>query len=167
MAHGGDIRMAVRADYIFGQLDLDAAAAKAGVPVATARRWKREALAAGDDWDRARSAQMMAGGGVEDVMRQSLAAMMQQTQTTIQWLQSDAEIAPLVRVEAVGKLGDSLAKMSAAMRRFMPETDALAVRLDTLKRLGEFVRAKHPRHGAAFSEILEPFAGEITRTHVQ
>ena len=43
----------------------------------------------------------------------------------------------------------------------MPETDVMAIRLDTIKRLGEFVRAKHPRHAAAFSEILEPFAQEL------
>jgi hypothetical protein len=161
MAHGDDVRRALRADFIFGQLDLDASATKAEVPVATARRWKRESLAAGDDWERARSAQMMAGGGIEDVMRQSLAAMMQQTQTTIQWLQSDAQIAPLARVEAIAKLGDALNKMVASMKRGMPETDALAVRLDTIKRLGEFVRAKHPRHVGAFAEILEPFAHEV------
>jgi uncharacterized protein YjcR len=162
MAHGDDARRLIRGDYVFGQIDLEAAAVKAGIPIATVRRWKREALAAGDDWERARSAQMIAGGGIEDVMRQSLAAMMQQTQTTIQWLQSDAVIPPLARVEAISKLGDALNKMVAAMKRGMPETDALAVRLDTIKRLGDFVRTKHPRHVNAFAEILEPFAQEVS-----
>lgn len=165
MAHDEDIRRKVRGAYVFDQLGLDAAATQHGVPVATARRWKREGKDLGDDWDRAKSAQMIAGGGIEEVMRQSLAAMMQQMQATIQWLQSDAEIAPLARVEAIAKLNDGMAKGVAAMRRAMPETDALAVRLDTIKRLGDFVRAKHPRHGNAFAEILAPFADEIARSY--
>jgi len=161
MAHSDDTRRAVRAAYVFDQVALGVAGAKHDVPEATAKRWLREARAAGDDWEKARGAQMIAGGGIEEVMRQSLAVMMQQTQSTLEWLQNDAEIEPLERVKAIASLGDSLNKMVAAMRRMMPETDALAVRLDVVKRLGEFVRAKHPRHVGAFAEILELFAAEL------
>ncbi|MGI0444839.1 DUF1804 family protein [Pseudomonas aeruginosa] len=38
-----------------------------GVSYGTARRWKLQAEAEGDDWDKAQSAQLLAGGGLEDV----------------------------------------------------------------------------------------------------
>ena len=66
MAHSDDTRRKVRAAYIFDQMDLPVAALKEGVPDGTAKRWKKEAKAAGDDWDRARSAQLIAGGGMEE-----------------------------------------------------------------------------------------------------
>ncbi len=47
----------------------------------------------------------------------------------------------------------------------MPEADKLAIATDVVKRLGEFVRTRHPRHAAAFAEILEPFADEIGRVY--
>lgn len=160
MAHGEDTRRAVRAAFVFDQLALESAAAKAGVPLATARRWVREAKAAGDDWERARSAQLIAGGGIEDVVRQTLAILVQQTQATAEAIQV-SDMDPAAKVQALASLADSHTKMTAALRRIMPETDAMAIRLDVVKRLGEFVRARHPRHGAAFAEILEPFAAEL------
>jgi hypothetical protein len=161
MAHGEETRRAVRAGYVFDQLALEAAAIKLGVPEATAKRWKREAREAGDDWDRARSAQMIAGGGIEDVVRQTLAVIVQQTQATVQAIQAAEDMPAADKVQMLTSLSDAYNKLMSASRKLMPETDAMAIRLDTVKRLGEFIRARHPRHGAAFSEILEPFASEL------
>ena len=59
MAHDDTNRRAGRADYVFNQLGLEVAAAKNGVPHATVRNWKRQGKELGDDWDKARAAQMI------------------------------------------------------------------------------------------------------------
>lgn len=161
MSHDPAFRSRVRAAYVFEQLDLDPAALKVGVPEGTARRWKREAKAAGDDWDKAKSAQLIAGGGIEDVVRQTLAVVVQQVQATVDAIQQAPDMAPGDKVAMLASLADAYNKLMSASRRLMPETDTMAVRLDTVKRLGEFVRAKHPRHGSAFIEVLEPFAASL------
>lgn len=165
MAHGEDIRRAVRAAFVFQQLSLEIAAVKSEVPIATARRWKREALAAGDDWEKARAAQMIAGGGIEDVVRQTLAVVVQQVQATVEAIQQSPDMPPATKVDMLASLADAYNKLMAASRRLMPETDKLAVGMDVMKRLGEFIRARHPRHGAAFAEVLEPFADELARAY--
>ncbi|MFZ5483499.1 MAG: DUF1804 family protein [Pseudomonadota bacterium] len=161
MAHGEEIRRAVRAGYVFDQFTLEAAALKVGVPEATAKRWKREAREAGDDWDRARSAQMIAGGGIEDVVRQTLAVIVQQTQATVDAIQAAEDMPAADKVQMLTSLADAYNKLMSASKKLMPETDAMAIRLDTVKRLGDFIRTRHPRHAAAFSEILEPFAASL------
>ncbi len=161
MAHGEETRRAVRAGYVFDQLALEAAAVKLGVPEATAKRWKREAREAGDDWDRARSAQMIAGGGIEEVVRQTLAVIVQQTQATVQAIQAAEDMPAADKVQMLTSLADAYNKLMSASKKLMPETDAMAIRLDTVKRLGEFIRARHPRHASAFVEILEPFAASL------
>lgn len=165
MARTDETRRAVRGDYVFKQLGLEVAAVMHDVPTATARRWKREALAAGDDWDKARSAQMIAGGGLEDVVRQTLAVVIQQVQATVEAIQADADMAPGERVKALSSLADAYNKLMAVSRRLMPETDSLAISMQVVKRLGEFIRQKHPRHLNAFAEILEPFADELAKAN--
>lgn len=163
MAHSDEARRAVKAAYVFDQLTLEVAALKAEVPFATARNWKRSAKAAGDDWDKARSAQMIAGGGIEDVVRQTLAVVVQQVQATVESIQQSPDMDPATKVQMLASLADAYNKLMAASRRLMPETDAMSIRLDTLKRLGDFIRTRHPRHAAAFSEVLEPFADELAK----
>lgn len=165
MAHGEDTRRAVRAAFVFDQLGLEIAAAKAGVPEATARRWKREAKAEGDDWDKARSAQMIAGGGIEDVVRQTLAVVVQQVQATVELLQSRPDMPPAEKVQALASLADAYNKLMAASKRLMPETDKLAVAMDVVKRLSDHIRTKHPKHAGAFAEVLEPFADELAHAY--
>lgn len=165
MAHGEDTRRAVKAAFVFDQLSLEMAALKAGVPIATARNWKRSAKQAGDDWDKARGAQLIAGGGIEDIVRQMIAAVVQQAQSTMESIQADIEIPPGDRVKMITSLADSLNKMVAAGKRFMPETDKLAVATDVAKRMAEFVREHYPQHAAAFAEILGPFGDELARAY--
>lgn len=165
MAHSDDTRRAVRASFVFDQLGLEVAAVKHGVPVATARRWIREARDAGDDWDKARTAQMMAGGGVEAIARQTMAMFSQQAQATMLMLQDDTKLSPIERGKALASLADSFTKLVSANSRLMPETDKLAVAMDVIRRLAEFVRANHPQHAAAYAEILGPFGEEIARAY--
>ena len=66
MAHPKETRLALRAAYL-GGLPIEQAASQAEVPLATARRWKSEALAEGDDWDKFQAASLIiAGGGFAD-----------------------------------------------------------------------------------------------------
>ena len=65
MAHSQDVRDKVRRAYVFNSLSLEIAAMQGGVSFATARRWKKEASEAGDDWDKIRT--MLLGLGREDV----------------------------------------------------------------------------------------------------
>ena len=165
MAHGEDTRRAVRAAYVFDQLGLEVAAVKEGVPTATARRWKREAKDAGDDWDKARSAQMIAGGGIEDVVRQTLAVMVQQVQATIESIQAAPDMDPTTKVQMLASLGDSYHKLANVSRRLMPETDKLAVAMDVIKRLDAFIRDNHPQQAGVFAELLPTFGQELARAY--
>jgi hypothetical protein len=163
MAHEPERKVELRGAYLSG-LTMEVAASKAGVPIDTARRWKRQAKEAGDDWDRLRGAQLLAGGGIEEVLRRVLAVAISQTEATLEMLKDGTDIPAMERVQATASLADSLNKMVAASRRMMPETDALAVRLDTLKRLAEFTREKYPKSAGALVEVLEAFGAEVARS---
>jgi len=165
MAHDDAVRRAVRGDYVFNQLGLEIAATKNGVPYATVRNWKREGKELGDDWDKARAAQMIAGGGIEDVVRQTLGIVVQQVQATVQSIQDAPDMAPGDKVQMLASLADAYNKLMAASRKLMPETDKLAVATDVAKRLADFVRANYPQHAAAFAEILGPFGDDLARAY--
>ncbi len=165
MAHGEEKIRAVRASYVFDQLGLEIAAMKHGIPEATARRWKRDAKQAGDDWDKARSAQMIAGGGIEDVVRQTLAVVVQQVQATVEAIQANPDMPPADKVQALASLADAYNKLMAASKRLMPETDKLAVAMDVVKRMAEFVAKKKPALAHEFVELMEPFGDEIARVY--
>lgn len=165
MAHSDDTRRAVKAAYVFDQLALELAAVKHGVPVATARRWKQEARRAGDDWDKARGAQLIAGGSMEDVVRQTMAAMVQQVQATMEALQTNPDMPPLAKTQALASLADSYNKLLAANRRLMPETDKLAVAMDVIRRLLEFTKARYPGNAAGLAEMLEAFGEDLVKAY--
>lgn len=165
MAHSDDTRRAVRGAYVFDQVSMELAAPMHGVPVATARRWKAESKKAGDDWDKARSAQMIAGGGIEDVVRQTLAVVVQQVQATVELIQNAPDMPPAEKVQALASLADAYNKLMAASKRLMPETDKLAVAMDVIKRLDTFVRESYPQHVSAFAELLAPFGQDLARAY--
>jgi hypothetical protein len=165
VAHGDEIRRAVRAAYVFDQLGLEVSALKCEVPIATARRWKTEARKAGDDWDKARAAQLIAGGGIEDVVRQTLAVVVQQVQATVESIQAAPDMAPGDKVQMLASLADAYNKLMAASKRLMPETDRLGVAMDVLRRELEFVRARFPQHVGVMAEILAPFGDELARAY--
>ncbi|MGL9774720.1 MAG: DUF1804 family protein [Sodalis sp. (in: enterobacteria)] len=56
MAHSRATREGLRRAYVFDNLSLELAAIQCGVSVHSARRWKKEALNSGDDWEVIRSA---------------------------------------------------------------------------------------------------------------
>lgn len=165
MAHSEETRRAVRAAYVFDQLGLEVAAIKFGVPTATARRWKQEGKREGDDWDRARSAQMIAGGGIEEVARQTLAVVVQQVQATVETIQDSTEMKPGDKVQALASLADAYNKLMGASRKLMPETDRLAIAMDVIKRFGEFTAKRKPVLAGEFVELIEGFGEELARAY--
>ena len=166
MAHPREIRLALRAAYL-GGLPIEQASAKAGVPLATARRWKSEALAEGDDWDKFQRASMIvAGGGFDQAMGRVAAGVILRCEALLERISSDPEIDPLDATKAVGSLTDSLSKAHAAAKRLMPEADRYGVAMDVLKRLAEHAMA---RKSGAFAgelvELIEAFGAELGRAY--
>lgn len=161
MAHSDAIRAKVRASFVYDRLPLEQAAARHGVAATTAARWKKAARAAGDDWDKHRAANLLAGGGVEDVARQMLSDYVIQHKTLMALIAGDAVFTPAQRVEMLASLADSFTKTVSASRRVLPETNELAIALETMALLGSFVRDYFPAHATAFLEILEPFGAKL------
>lgn len=166
MAHGEDKRRSLRAAYVYDQLPLEQAAAKAGVPASTAARWKRQAKTEGDDWDKHRAACTLASGGIEDVSRQMLTDYVVQHKTLIDQLREDTSgkpLSPRDKADILASLADSFNKTVGACRKVMPETNELAVALEVLGLLGEFVRSHFPQHAEALLDVLEPFGVVLSK----
>ncbi|WP_375591729.1 DUF1804 family protein [Chitiniphilus eburneus] len=170
MAHPQEKRDAVRRAFVFDQMALELAALTHDVPLATARRWKREAEAAGDDWDKCRAAQTLSGGSMEALARQMLAGFLLQYQAAMDALNTEpaegvALLTPMKRVEMLASLADSYNKTVAASRRVLPETSQLATAMEVVQGLAVFVRTHYPQHAAAFVEILEPFGADLAKRY--
>lgn len=158
MAHPDDTRRSVRAAFVFDAQTLEIAALRYGVPLPTARRWKSEAKTAGDDWDRARGAQMIAGGGIEDVVRQTLGVIVQQVQVTVDDIQASTDIDPAEKVKMLASLGNSYHKLMATSKRLMPEIDQLAIETSAVKGFVELLLRLHPNTGEAALAALEAYS---------
>lgn len=165
MAHPVETRQAVRAAYVFERLGLEAAADKAGVPYATARRWKARAEGEGDDWDKARAAGALSHGGANTVAQLVLSDFLTLHQTTVEDLTNAGDIEPLKKAEALSRLADAFQKTISAVARAAPELGRYAVATELLKDLAAFVREHHPDRVEALVEILEPFAVHVAKKY--
>lgn len=163
MAHPQETRERLRRSYIFSQMSLEIASAQTGVTFSTARRWKKEAQDANDDWDKLRAAHIMAGNGLEDIGRAILTGLMTQYQVTLELLTTDSSMPADKRVDLLASLADAFNKAVAANKKILPEVSQLAVALEVIQRLSTFVAENYPQHLAAFVEILEPFGGEMEK----
>lgn len=165
MAYTATDKTAARARYIHDTLPLEEVAAVTGISHSTLLRWKRAAYKAGDDWDKLRAAKLMSGGHVETVQRQMLAEYVHQHKLLLESVLADPDMSAAKTIKAISSLADSFTKMVAASRNILPETNELAVALETLRLLGDYVRRAFPQHAAAFVEILEPFGEEIAQKY--
>jgi len=82
MAIDQKIKTDVRTKYVQGQ-SLATAAELVGASYQTARNWKRKAKESGDDWDVARAARRLSGGGMEELTGQVLEEMSTQFLATL------------------------------------------------------------------------------------
>ncbi|MRN38944.1 DUF1804 domain-containing protein [Neisseria sp. N95_16] len=165
MAHPQEKRERLRQLYVSGAQTLETAAIMCEVPQATARSWKRADKEKGNDWDKLRAAYTLAGGGIEDLSRAMLAGFMVQYNSTMTMLQDSSieDLTPSDRAKMLASLADAFTKTVAANARVMPETSKLATALELIEFLMVFVQEKHPKHLAAFVEVLEPFGVEVER----
>ena len=160
MAHPKETRDAVRRAYVYDRLSLEVSALKAGVSYATAARWKGQSAKDGDDWDKAQAAQLLSGGGIENIARQMLAGLVMQYQATMDAVSVDTDITPGAKVQMLASLADAYNKTVSASKRILPETSELATALQVVQLLADFIQQRHPKHATAFVQILEPF-GEV------
>jgi hypothetical protein len=161
MAYAPDTIKAVRTSFINEQLPMESAAEKHGVPVATARRWKKDALQSGDNWDVLKTAYVMTAGGLEEVSRHVLMSFMVQYRTVMDELTTDADVAPVVRADKIVALADAFNKMTAASRRVLPEVSRLVVALDVIEQFASHVQKHRPDVLTVFLELLDGFGREI------
>ncbi|RAA84208.1 DNA-binding protein [Burkholderia multivorans] len=164
MAYSKEVRDKVRRAFVFDRLSLEVAAMKSGVNYSTARRWKDDARAAGDDWEKAQAAQLLAGGGIEGAARQMLAGMVTQYQATMDELDS-AEMKPADKVAMLASLADAYNKTVNASKRVLPETNELAIAMGVVQRLATFIKDRYPEHVGAFADVLGPFGDELATAY--
>jgi len=165
MAHSPETKRALRSAYVHQSLALEAAAERSDISLGTATRWKREAKAEGDDWDKARAARLMSAEGTEAIMQTVLEEFILIFKSGIAELKEPKEgvaISPIARADAIVKLSDGFSKVMATARKFSPEVNKLALGMDVIKLLAEFVGERYPQHAPAFIEILEPFGQRLS-----
>lgn len=165
MAHPPEKVAKLRAAYVYDRMGLDAAAEKAEVSIATARRWKRDAEASGDDWERARSAARLAGDGMQTIVQMMLEDYMALHQATVEGVKAAANVKPLEKAEVVSRLADAFTKTMAAVSKASPQLNRLGVATDVLQRLSRYTAEVHPHLAEALLEVLEPFAAELARDY--
>ncbi len=146
-------------------MTLEQAAERHDVSVGTARRWKSAAEAAGDDWERARSAARLAGDGMQLVAQMILNDYLLLHQATIDGIREAADIPPLNKAEALSRLADAFTKTMSAVGKAAPELSKLAVATDVLQRLAKYVAGNRPDLAAALLEVIEPFAAELAKDY--
>ena len=161
MAHDAAKRQEARSLYVFKRLPLTTAAERAGVHGGTVRRWKKAALEAGDDWDRARTAASLAGQSGHDIVLALVEDFVGLHQNVLDELKTAPDIAVVDKARMLAMLADAFTKTMNAAGKASPDISRLAVAQDVIKRLGDFVASRFPQHGAAFLEILEPFGQEL------
>ncbi|WP_413207984.1 DUF1804 family protein [Rhodospirillum sp. A1_3_36] len=165
MAHDPETREAVRAGYVFQRLTLEQAAGKAGVGLATARRWKSRAAAAGDDWDKARATYSLSGEGASTIAQLVLADFLTMYQATVEAVRDNPNVPAMDRAEMLSRLADAFQKTMSAVAKAAPELGRYAVAGELLGDLATFVAERYPQHMAAVHEIMEPFAVQMARKY--
>ncbi|WP_323790116.1 DUF1804 family protein [Thalassovita sp.] len=158
-----DLRRKARSDYIFRRFTQSTIAAAYGISEATVGRWKKAAKAEGDDWDKARTAHVIAGEGVEAVVSTVVEDFMIQAQSILDEIKEGNHNVQ-EKVAMLVSLSDAMTKMAASAKRFAPKVSELGVAQDVMSKLLDFVREEFPHHAAAILEIIEPF-GERLAEH--
>ena len=162
MAHDQATKDKLRRLYVFERLSLEIAAGQCGVSFATARRWKDKAETAGDNWEKLRAAHTMAGKDLEDIARQLLTDLVLQFKGTMDAL-SREDIPASERVTLLTSLSDSYNKAISANKKLLPETSRLAVALEVLEKLADWLKTKRPELLGAFLDELEPFGAMLEK----
>ncbi len=165
MAHPKDTRIKARNMYVQTRCAIPTISAALDVPEGTLRKWKGDAKQSGDDWDIARAAATMKGEGLETMVSAVIEDFTVMFQVTMEQVKEDPNIKPDSKVKLMASLSDSFNKMVLAAGRSAPKLNEMAIAMDVVKRLAEFIAGEFPQHGTAFQEILEPFGTEIVKVY--
>lgn len=163
MAHPQEKRDLVRRKYVFENQSLELAATFSGVPLATVRSWKYTAKEQGDDWDKARSAHLFAGGGIETVGQTLLAGFLVQWQSAFDDLEKAENVNPLEKAKVLASLTDSYLKVINANKKLLPETQATAVAVLVVEALLNHISEVYPNKLQDFALILQTFESVMER----
>lgn len=163
MAHPHERRTQLRGLYVHQRLPMEVAARKAEVAVGTAKRWKAEAKANGDDWDNARAAVALGDETFATLSKQLLEDYLVQHQATMDMLREDKNLGARDRAETLASMSDSFNKTMASFRRLNPELNKQAVQLDVLRLFAQFAQRRYPQHVPALLDMLEPFGEELAK----
>ena len=155
MAHDEKTKADVRRYYVFDCLTLEQAAEKAKVSYNTARRWKREAEARGDNWDKVRDASTMASGKVEDVARGMLTTFVLYFESTMDELRKTEDLPVSEKAKLIQGLGDSYSKMVASSKRLLPEVSELATAWKVIEMVTNLIKTKHSDLLPTFLSVLD------------
>lgn len=153
-------RRKARSDYVYRRMTLATIAVTHNVHEATVGRWKKSAKDDGDDWDKARTAHVIAGEGVEVVVSSVVEDFMIQAQAILDEIKSGTHTTQ-EKVQMLVSLSDAMTKMAASAKRFAPKISELGVAQDVMAKLLEFVRETFPQYSAMILEIIEPFGEHL------
>ncbi|SLN38268.1 hypothetical protein AQS8620_01434 [Aquimixticola soesokkakensis] len=159
-----ELKRKARADYVFRRFTQATIAAAYGLSEPTVGRWKRAAKVQGDDWDKARTANVIAGQGVEAVVSTVVEDFMMQAQSILDEIK-DGSHSTVDKVSMLVALSDAMTKMAASAKRFAPKVSELGVAQDVMSKLLDFVRDEFPHHASAILEIIEPFGEHLAEIY--
>ncbi|MBQ4864415.1 DUF1804 family protein [Pseudoalteromonas sp. MMG013] len=163
MAHSPDIKHAVRDSYVNELLALTVAAIKNNVSEGTARRWKAEAKADGDDWDLARAASRKSEGPAGEFTQDFIEEFTIQVNETFTLLkQQSDELTLEQRTKTLNSLTDMMSKVmkvSGGNKRL----EKRAIAAEVIKKLAQFVSTHHPDFAPALVDILQAFGPRLDK----
>ena len=162
MAYDQKHRDAVRSAYIYKSLSLKDAARINDIPYNTARTWKKASSLNDDDWDNARSAARLAGGGLQEVTNYLLENFSLNAQSLMEEVRETADMSPGVKADIMSKLTDSYSKLVASVAKSGSTVAPLAIGMQVIMLLMEFIKEDYPHHADSFVEIIEPFGRRLT-----
>lgn len=159
-----DIKRKARSDYVNRRMMQSTIAAAYGISEATVGRWKKAAKDAGDDWDKARTAHVLAGEGMESVVSSVVEDFMIQAQAILDEIK-DGQHTTQEKVGMLVSLSDAMTKMTSSARKLAPKISELGVAQDVMAKLLEFVRLNFPQHAHVILEIIEPFGERLAEIY--
>lgn len=163
MAYDQSIKDAVRAAYVYKCLDLKDSARLNDIRYQTARSWKNAAYDLGDDWDVARNAaRMVNGGGLNEITNVLIENFAVMSQTLLEEV-NNGDMPATAKVDIMSKLQDAYSKLVSSAAKSGSKVAPLAVAMQVIKMLTEFIKEHYPEHAITFMEILEPFGQKVAK----
>ncbi|MBF0444829.1 MAG: DUF1804 family protein [Magnetococcales bacterium] len=166
MAHSLDQKDRVRNDFVFARRSLKDAAKRGGVPLSTARNWKRSARNNGDDWEAARKNAALAGLP-HDLLIEKLVSdyIPFHTQVLEALKVNEKDLSPEKQAAALASLASTFDKMMGAASKGSPKLSELAVATTTLQRFGDFLLQKDVEAASIFVKYITEFGQELEVSH--